>query len=297
MEDHAEAESTSSSGMDTAPTPDLGASKERSVVNATDASPPVEPAASSSSDPPVANAAAQPLQQRLQYNMQYVEYVWKREVALLKYYGFVKYMQNQYQDLVHSRLFTTVDASVADPTATTQYSAAKVPFVMTVKMRTELMETWGYSEEEIRQMTPQQAHALLEKERRRSSRSSSIDPQPHQTVDEFHAATVKDAQSVSQFLQASKPTTPYSASSTASLDSSNDDNDASEGTTTWYEIVEHVASPADGDAAPEPQVVALYLNEKDAQFGLTIYEELAQRNQAITPPLPLPTYQIRTTLK
>jgi hypothetical protein len=224
--------------------------------------------------PPLGNPTPPPWRQKLQYQLQYVEYVWKREVALFQYYGFLQYMQQQYRDLIlPGRPFTTVDASTT--------VAAKVPFVLTTKLRTELMERGGCSEAEIRQMTPQQAHARLELVRRHSYRSSNH-PSPPQTVDEFHAATVLDAQSVAEFHDAPGEST--------SSDHRHDDT-----TTTWYEIVQAAvpATTEDDDADAHVATVALYLHEKDALFGLTIYEELARKNQAA----PWPTYSIRTTRK
>jgi hypothetical protein len=156
-------------------------------------------------------------------------------------------------------------------------------------------------------MTPQQANTIL----LQSSQTQPPQSQPEQqqqqrqqqqTVDEFHATEIKDSQTVQEFHDKKKKDNP-SLNDSVSTGSSSDSNELynndsttnrtdtqnttlsnTTNTTTWYQILESTNTGTNTnnnnkqqEQQKPPNVIALYLNKNDAEFGLSIYEELALR--------------------
>eukprot|EP00980_Cylindrotheca_fusiformis_P010556 scaffold2334_cov118-Cylindrotheca_fusiformis.AAC.28 len=86
-----------------------------------------------------------------------------RQMGLVRYYGFMGYLQRRFQPALQADTIGTVSSqhSFSTSSSTTTAPPARVAFMITTSMKEELTEKLGYDMDQVKQMTPLQASLVL----------------------------------------------------------------------------------------------------------------------------------------
>jgi hypothetical protein len=257
-----------------------------------------------------------------------------KEYNLLRYYGFRGYLQNRRnavaaiksESAASSSSIAAKDAAAA-PSST--QSVARISFMVTARMKEELVKDLGYSPEFITKLKPVEASLLLQHQVRDASpetlahlvqvheeeqevaarkRQEEIDteqrilteqsqPAPEALSSEVESTNVSSESMVQTKDEESKPSSLSNHDSPNTFYGSSSSTPLAVATATnsggrvWYELVER-AVPESGEEEEEAVVMGLYTTEKDALEGLEAHQFLAERNRR-----PAGNWEVRKTVR
>jgi hypothetical protein len=256
-----------------------------------------------------------------------------KEYNLLRYYGFRGYLQNRRNavaaiksESADSSSSFTADAPAA-PSST--QSVARISFMVTSRMKEELVKDLGYSPEFIAKLKPVEASLLLQHQVRDASpetlaqlvqaheeeqeaaarkRQEEIDneqrtcteqtqPAPEVQSAEMESTNVSSESNVQTKDEESKPSLLSNLESQRTFYGSSSSTPLAVATATnsggrvWYELIER-AVPESGEEEEEAVVMGLYTTEKDALEGLEAHQFLAERNRR-----PAGNWEVRKTVR
>ena len=185
----------------------------------------------------------------------------EKQWSLLRYHGLLPYLRQT--ETWNRYLGTTVDSSNAP-------RAAKVAFMITSKMRTQLTDTLGYSADQVRSLTPTQANILIENEIKPSDFDLKVIKQLEVEARKVQQAEL-EASSVSDQEQPQEPTA--GAVSFMALEEATRSAEAEKPTVKWFEVMEKRPDH-------EASVVGLYRSQAEAEEAVQVREALSSTKKS-----------------
>jgi hypothetical protein len=204
----------------------------------------------------------------------------------------------------HSSSNSTLDSKVNDNNNNNNRKKAQIAFMITSSMRQELLgESYRYDAEQIKHMTPIDASLILqhgitskdyeerlpivkqeyyrmiqEEQQKAKEEALAVEEaqqqrrQQQQEEERLLASSQSHASEPSLLVQEAPPSSPFQTSA----DDNHETTTPREGYHKWYQIVEY---PHKDEDDSEPRVVAMYKDWKEAQFGMEVHQDLANRRR------------------
>jgi hypothetical protein len=248
-----------------------------------------------------------------------------KEYNLLRYYGFRGYVQhrrNTAAAIEGEKVISNSPTGTGAPSST--QSVARISFMVTARMKEELVNDLGYSPEFIAKLKPVEASLLLQHQVRDASPETLAQlVQAHEEEQDVAARKLQEEIEKEQRMRSeqSQPVQEVQSAGTEAINASSDSNAptkgeeskptllnhldsqrtfygsssssplsvtaAHTGARVWYELVER--TPESGE---EAVVMGLYTSEKDALEGLEAHQFLAERNRR-----PAGDWEVRKTTR